>query len=92
MEADMSDKRGEILEQLYKLESENFVCPVCGSTKFESHSASNRVMGPGGRSWTAYNKCNGCSVLFLDPIAFTTKRTEITEEAHRLRSELESYS
>ncbi len=50
---------------------EDFCCPVCGSKEYKQVTQSNGILGPGGRSWLAYNVCSGCSVRFEDAKKFT---------------------
>ena len=45
-------------------------CPICGSQCFEPVKKNNGIIGPGGRSWTIYYVCAGCSVMFADPARF----------------------
>jgi len=50
---------------------EEFCCPICGSEKYNEVRQSNKVYGPGGKSWTVHYTCRGCTVMFKDPEKFT---------------------
>ena len=53
-----------------------FKCPMpgCGNTKYIPIPGTNGVKGPNGRSWVIAYKCDGCSVLFADPVKFSKKK------------------
>jgi len=45
-------------------------CPICGATLTTAEVTNNRILGPGGGSWTEYYTCTGCSVMFKDKEKF----------------------
>jgi len=53
-----------------KKEEFKFCYPICGHDEFKEVRKNNGVLGPGGRSWTEYCVCRGCSVVFEDPKKF----------------------
>lgn len=57
-------------QEIYK----DFRCPICGSKEYHSKTKSNGVMGPGYHEWLQHHECNGCGVLFMDPIKFTNAK------------------
>lgn len=52
-----------------------FECRICGSKSYSDIQGQwNGIIGPGGRIPTIAHCCDGCSVVFKDPAAFSVRR------------------
>lgn len=56
-----------------KKEVNGFKCPLCSSNSYTEKSASNGIFGSGGCSKIEYCICDGCSIIFKNPIKFMTR-------------------
>ena len=56
-----------------KKEVNGFKCPLCQSKSYTEKSASNGIFNSGGYSKIEYCICDGCSIIFNNPIKFITQ-------------------
>lgn len=61
----------------------DFFC-LCGSQDCVPHREGNGVLGPGGRSWTLYYKCSGCTSHFDDPKKYSEAQRAIEKRLQEM--------
>ena len=54
-------------------EMNGFRCPLCPSKSYTEKTSGNGIFGPGGYSKVEYCICDGCSIIFNNPIKFMTR-------------------
>ena len=80
--------RSEGMPEKYK----DFICPCCGSRDYLEHYASIgdpmlRPIGPRNNKRFRYCSCADCTVIFIDPKAFSNKRKNRMDSTGRLHAE-----